>query len=344
MRASQTAPPMQPLVPRRLLPLLVNEGRGVGHALPRRRLLSLLAAGSTALSLGACDVWNLVGQPSAGSPGGSPLSIAALRLRRFPPSEIRLHTVAERHAAFTSYLMSYASDELRVTGMATIPTGPGPFPVVLLNHGYVLPSQYATGEGTRVMAYALAHRGYLTLATDYRGLGGSEDDTRFNLGARLEFVIDVLNLASAAQELPEARPGLIGVWGHSLGGELAVRAAAVNPWIGPVALWAPLSVWLDDLSDYYGVPTSRASQELRAALSAGNFLANLTGPVDIHQGATDRVVNPDWAPKLHTALGVAGVESNLYVYPEVGHLLNADAQTVVGNTVKFFQQALPVAG
>ena len=270
-RASQTAPPMQPLVPRRLLPLLVNEGRGVGHALPRRRLLSLLAAGSTALSLGGCDVWNLVGQPSAGSPGGSPLSIAALRLRRFPPSEIRLHTVAERHAAFTSYLMSYASDELRVTGMATIPTGPGPFPVVLLNHGYVLPSQYATGEGTRVMAYALAHRGYLTLATDYRGLGGSEDDTRFNLGARLEFVIDVLNLASAAQELPEARPGLIGVWGHSLGGELAVRAAAVNPWIGPVALWAPLSVWLDDLSDFYGVPTSRASQELRAALVAASL-------------------------------------------------------------------------
>lgn len=308
--------------------------------LGRRRLLSLLTA-STAWSLGACDVWNLVGRPDARSPGGSPLSIPALRTRQFPPSEIRLHKVAARHDDYTSYVMSYTSDDLHVTGMATIPTGQGPFPVVLLNHGYVLPSQYETGVGTRVMADALSRRGLVTLATDYRGLGGSQDDTRFNLGARLEFVLDVLNLAAAAREFPEAQPGRIGVWGHSLGGELAIRAGVVDPWIGPIALWAPLSVWIDDISDYYRVPTSRSSTDLRAALSAGNYLEGLTGPVDIHQGADDLAVDPAWASKLRLAMEEAGVASNLYVYPGVGHLLNASAQTVVRSSAQFLRRNLP---
>ena len=311
--------------------------------LARRRALGLLAGGVAAAALSACDIWNLVGRPDAQSPGGSPLSIPALRARAYPPSEIRLHKATTRHDAYTSYTMSYVSDGLHITGMATIPTGPGPFPVVLLNHGYTLPAQYTIGAGTRVMADALASSGYITLATDYRGLGGSQDDAQFNVGARLEFAIDVLNLGSAARELPEAQPGPVGAWGHSLGGELAVRAAAAQPWIGPVALWAPLSVWLDDLSDYYRVPTSTSSQQLRAALSAGNYLENVTGPVDIHQGENDMAVNPAWASKLHLALQAAGVTSNLYLYPGLGHLLTAGSQVVVRNTVEFFQRALPAA-
>ena len=309
--------------------------------LGRRRLLGLAAAGTSALAGGGCDIWSLVGQPDARSPGGSPLSIPALRTRRFPPSEIRLHRAAARHDVYTSYLMSYDSDGLHITGMATIPTGQGPFPVALLNHGYVLPSQYATGVGTRVMADALSQRGFVTLATDYRGLGGSQDDMRLNIGARLEFVIDVLNLASAAREFPEAQSGRIGIWGHSLGGELAIRAGVVDPMIGPIALWAPLSVWLDDISDYYRVPTSRSSDQLRAALSAGNYLEGLTGPVDIHQGAEDIAVDPAWGAKLRLALGEAGVASNLYLYPGVGHLLNASAQTVVRNSADFLRRNLP---
>ncbi len=323
---------------------LIPSARPTATAQPgfgRRRLLGLAAAGTSALAISGCDIWNLVGQPDARSPGGSPLSIPALRARRFPPSEIRLHRVAARHDAYTSYLMSYDSDGLHITGMATIPTGQGPFPVALLNHGYVLPSQYATGVGTRVMADALSRRGFVTLATDYRGLGGSQDDMRLNIGARLEFVIDVLNLAAAAREFPEAQRGLIGIWGHSLGGELAIRAGVVDPWIGPIALWAPLSVWLDDISDYYRVPTSRSSDQLRAALSAGNYLEGLTGPVDIHQGAEDFAVDPAWGAKLRLALGEAGVASNLYIYEGVGHLLNASAQIVVRDSAEFLRRNLP---
>ena len=322
-----------------------NPRRGItATVLPglrRRDLLGLLAAGTSALAISGCDIWNFVGQPDARSPGGSPLSIPALRARRYSASEIHLHKVAARHEDYTSYLMSYDSDGLHITGMATIPTGRGPFPVALLNHGYVVPSQYETGVGTRVMADALSRRGFVTLATDYRGLGGSQDDMRLNIGARLEFVIDVLNLAAAAREFPEAQRGPLGVWGHSLGAELAIRAGVVDPWIGPIALWAPISVWLDDISNYYRVPTSSSSNELRAALSAGNYLEGLNGPVDIHQGTDDLAVNPAWASKLRLAMEEAGVVSNVYLYPGVGHLLNASAQTVVRNSAEFLRRNLP---
>ena len=301
--------------------------------------------------LGACDAWSVIARGDERSPGGSPLSIPALMARKFKATEIRLDAVKERNEAYTSYLMFHESDGLRLTGMASIPNGRGPFPVVLLNHGYAHPSRYTTGSGTRVMSDILASRGYLTLASDYRGLGQSEDNTSINLGIRLEFAVDVLNLAAAAPSLPEAQTQPIGIWGHSLGGELALRAAAVDRNIGPVAVWAPMSPWIDDLATYYLLPAGESSKELRAALSTGNYLGQIQGPVDIHQGTADQVVDPAWATKIDRTLRSEGVTSTLHEYPDLGHLLDLDARTVVSSlyekvvspiskTAEFFDQTL----
>ncbi len=310
---------------------------------PRRRILGFVGASVAGTLLGACDAWSVIARGDDRSPGGSPLSIPALRARQFKATEIRLHAVTVRHETYTSYLMTHESDGLRLTGMATVPNGRGPFPVVLLNHGYAHPSRYKTGAGTRVMSDILASHGYLTLASDYRGLGESEDDTSINLGIRLEFAVDVLNLAAAAQSLPEAQTGPIGIWGHSLGGELALRAAAVNRDIGPVAVWAPMSPWIDDLATYYRLPAGESSKELRATLSTGNYLGQIRGPVDIHQGKADQVVNPAWATKIHFGLRSAGVSSNLYEYPKLGHLLDLGGRIVISSTAEFFDRTFRLA-
>jgi dipeptidyl aminopeptidase/acylaminoacyl peptidase len=304
----------------------------------RRKSLSLLATCAAGATLVGCDLWTTFGKPDGLSPGGSRLSIPALRVRTYGPGEIRLHDASIRRPTYTSYIMTYRSEELRVTGIASIPVGSGPFPVILLNHGYALPSRYETGEGTRVMSDVLASRGFVTLASDYRGLGGSDDTPSLNLGIRLEFAIDVLNLAAAARSLPEAQPGPIGIWGHSLGGELALRAAAVDRNIGPVAVWAPMSPWMDDLAAYYRLPASQSSQELRATLSTGNYLSQIRGPIDIHQGAVDQVVNPAWARKIHHALLSEGIRSTLHLYPDQGHLLDSGTRTVVSATTDFFEK------
>jgi len=314
--------------------------RGSGS---RRRFLQIGGAAALASALGACDVWSLASQPNTRDPGGSPFSINALRARTFGGSDIRLRRVIGRQSTYTTYLMTYTSDGLTITGVAEVPHGTGPFPVVILNHGYALPAQYETGAGTRAISTELASRGYLTLASDYRGMGGSEDDMLVNFGARLEFAIDVLNLVAAIPTLPEARRDVVGMWGHSLGCDIALRAAEVSSVVGPVSLWAPISAWMDDMAAYYRLPTTEESVRLRQTLSPGNYLSFLRGPVAIHQGEDDRVVRPAWAEKLHRALAAAGVPSTLSMHEGLGHFLDIAAQVVIEDTGEFFAQHLTPA-
>ena len=303
---------------------------------------SVLTAGAALLGVGAaaCDVWSMAGRATASEPGGSPYSIEALRGRTYAGGEIRLHQVIERAGTHASYLFSYPSDGLRITGVAEIPTSPGPHPVVVLNHGFVLPAQYQSGVGTRAISSELVRRGILTLASDYRGLGGSEDDGRFNVGARLEYGIDVLNLVASLPSLPEARNSVVGMWGHSLGSDVSLRAALVSPVVQPVALWAPVSGWISDFADHYGIPTSSRTAELRDAMSPGNYLQFMKGPVVIHQGTSDRAVPPEWAQRLYDAMYAAGVPAEITMHPGLSHYLDADAQIVVQATADFFVSAL----
>ena len=156
----------------------------------------------------------------------------------------------------------------------------------------------------------------------------------------LDFAIDVLHLVAAIPSLTGAHHERIGMWGHSLGCDLTLRAAEVDTRIQPLGLYAPLSAWAEDLSDYYRLPTSTSSEDLRHALSPGNYLHHLVGPVTIHQGKADRAVDPSWAVRLQNALVKAGVKSELTVHPDIGHFLTRAAHTIVTDTADFFDRTL----
>ena len=323
---------------------------GSGHhrqSSSRRSRRRVLQGGGLALAAGvaqACDAWSVVGKADDRYPGGSPFAIEALRARDYRAGDIRLHRTLNQRPSYTTYAITYRSDDLLLTGVATIPKSAGPHPVVVLNHGFMLPVQYDSGDGTRAMAAELSPRGFITLASDYRGHGGSEDDTRLNSGARLEFAIDVLNLVASIPSLPDAQHERVGMWGHSLGCDLALRAAEVDARVQPVGMWAPLSAWAENLVDYYRLPTLSSSKDLRHALSPGNFLNYLVGPVTIHQGAADLAVKPRWAARLHEALNEAGVESELTIHPGVGHYLTLNARRAVTATADFFERELLEGG
>ena len=57
-------------------------------------------------------------------------------------------------------------------GSCWCPTGKGPFPAVVLNHGYIEPSIYVTGQGLAREQDYLARAGFVVLHTDYRGHAG----------------------------------------------------------------------------------------------------------------------------------------------------------------------------
>jgi pimeloyl-ACP methyl ester carboxylesterase len=172
--------------------------------------------------------------------------VEGLRQRSYGEGEITILEVMEETANFTRYLFAYPSDGLRVTGMLNQPRGEGPFPVVILNHGYYPLDVYQTGNGSKLAADYLANRGFLTLAPDLRSHAGSDDaPNQFRAG----HVIDVLNLVPLAQKLPPAQPGKVGMWGHSNGGAITAKAMVVSDQLAAAVIYAPASSNIEE--DYW---------------------------------------------------------------------------------------------
>ena len=72
------------------------------------------------------------------------LTIADLAARNYGGGELRVEQTLATTSAFTRTLVTYPSDGLNVYGFMNVPQGEGPFPVVLVLHGYVDPSAYTT--------------------------------------------------------------------------------------------------------------------------------------------------------------------------------------------------------
>ncbi len=138
-----------------------------------------------------------------------PISLEALERADLVGGGLRLGKVRERTAGYTSYDVSYRSTTdgrgtrpLRITGVLNVPDGDGPFPAVVLAHGYIDPAVYERGQGmTRERGY-LAERGFVTLHVDYRNHADSDDDPRVDTAVRLGYTTDVIAAATGAEVVP----------------------------------------------------------------------------------------------------------------------------------------------
>ena len=107
-----------------------------------------------------------------------------------------------------------------------MPNGEAPeggWPAIVFNHGYIPPSVYRTTE--RYIAYVdqLARSGYIVFRIDYRGHDRSEGNASGAYGDP-GYTVDVLNALASIKQFPQANPERIGMWGHSMGGFLTLRA------------------------------------------------------------------------------------------------------------------------
>lgn len=106
---------------------------------------------------------------------------------------------AERH------LLSYSSDGLTINGFMDIPIGTGPFPVVLVLHGYVDEVGYQVENYTAGYAASFANAGYIAIHPNYRNYPPSDSGpNEFRVG----FAIDILNLIAIVKETA-GQPGLL---------------------------------------------------------------------------------------------------------------------------------------
>ncbi len=296
-----------------------------------------------------------------------PYTIEGLRARGYGQGEITIEGTLEQASGFTRYLFSYPSDGLRITGMLNRPVGEGPFPVVVLSHGFYPLDVYQTGNGTKLAADYLAARGFLTLSPDFRSHAGSDDAPNL---FRAGHVIDLLNLIPLAQRLPSAQPGRVGLWGHSNGGAITAKAVTISDQVGAALVYAPASLTIaEDYEFRVGRWRLRAGQapgrrsgvidrleiefpvtpeqapELYRQLSPLPYLAFVDAPVQIHWGTADETVPRKWPGDLLDGLRAAGKQVEYFEYPGQPHSFQgADNQRYLARMAEFFGAHLRPAG
>jgi len=165
-------------------------------------------------------------------------TIEGLRQHDYQGGDIHIRETLDENDSYTAYLIDYPSDGLTITGVMQIPKGDGPFPVIVMNHGFFSRSVYVSGDGTDRSSAYLAGHGYITIAPDYRSWGDSDIGASFFYSG---LVIDVINLINAIPSIPEADSERVGIWGHSMGGGITMKVLTI---LGNVGAGSPRPVKL----------------------------------------------------------------------------------------------------
>lgn len=289
--------------------------------------------------------------PSATPDPFAGLSIPSLRQEQYgQEGAIELLEQMELQPAFTRYRIRFPSDGLWVEGFMNVPVGPAPFPVVIVNHGYMPPQSYQTLTYTTKYADALARAGFLTIHPNFRNHRGSDEGPNpFRIG----YARDVLHLIPMAQRLPQADGGKVGLWGHSMGGGVTLRVLTISDQVGAALLYGSMSG--DEAKNYEAImrwsngeaarngslPNSPQEAALYAAISPLNYLAYVGAPLAIHHGVRDEQVPYAWSEELAARLDEVGRPYEFYAYPQQRHNFSGgDYDLFLQRTIDFFQQHL----
>lgn len=285
-----------------------------------------------------------------------PVSLPVFAQRTFSGTDFTVGKVLAENSAYTRYYITYKSGQLLISGIMNVPKGDGPFPVLILNHGYIDSGVYTNGRGLKREQDYLARRGYVVVHPDYRNHADSDDDPDAELSLRLGYSEDVINAIGAIKNagMPYVDTERIGMLGHSMGGGIAQNILVTRPdLVTAVVLFAPVSSdyrenfnrWTrrrqevaEKIVALYGTPTS--SPVFWANVSARTFFDKVETPVLIHHGTADKDVPIAWSEATVKALQNLGKEVTFYTYPGEPHEFTKAWPLVMQRTVQFFDTYL----
>ena len=295
------------------------------------------------------------------TPVPDPMSIIALRNREYPGSEITIVKELERGANYRRYYAYYLSEGYKIYALLTIPNGEKPeggFPAIVFNHGYIPPDVYKTTE--RYIAYVdqIARAGYVVFRIDYRGHDQSEGEATGAYGDP-GYQVDVMNALASLKQHPDVNPEKIGMWGHSMGGYLTLRAMVISDDIKAGVIWAgvvgsypdllynwrrtgaftpsPSSTgrgWRSAWIEKYGTPEQNPA--FWDSVSATSYLADLSGPLELHHGTADEDVPVEFPIRLAELGRQSGQIVNLYTYEGDNHNISNYFTQAMNQTIAFY--------
>ncbi len=280
---------------------------------------------------------------------GEEITIPYLRGLKITGSPITFEQELTDTVFYQQHLVSYMSEGNKIYGLLTIPNQEQPergFKAVVFNHGYIPPDSYRTTERYTAYVDYLARNGLVVFKIDMRGHGNSEGEATgsyFSPG----YTIDAIAALKSLQTLDFVDPQGIGMWGHSMAGNLVLRAMLIEPDVQAGVIFAGAVYSYDDFATY-GIdddtfrprPTPEGSEQPRRsqqifeaygrpdtqvdywrAVSLTENIEFLERPVQIHHAADDPVVSIQYSEGLAAVLLAGGKEYEFYTYEGGGHNL-----------------------
>ena len=140
----------------------------------------------------------------------------------------------------------------------------------------------------------------------------------------------------------------IGMWGHSMGGGIAARVMVLRPEVRAYVLFAPLSADAEDnfyelpqpeldwLSRTYGI--GRAASEIYQKISPLTYFSDVSAPVQLHHGTSDKAVPIEFSEKIFSTLQSLGKRVEFFSYPGEGHEFGEAWQVAAERALQFFDR------
>ena len=256
---------------------------------------------------------------------------------------------------------------MRINGLITIPKDEKPedgWPAIVFVHGYIPPQDYQTTKNYESYVDYLAKNGFVVFKIDLRGHGKSEGEAEggyYSSG----YVIDTLNAYNALLTSDFVNPEKVGLWGHSMAGNVIFRAFVAKKDIKAISIWAGAVYTYSDLSEYgisdnsYKPPSQESESRKKRNLlfeKYGNFdpnnefwmrvvptnyLGGLDGAVQVNHAVDDPVVSIEYTRNLSSVLLETTLKHEINEYSTGGHNISGSSfDKAMQNTVDFFKRTL----
>ncbi len=297
------------------------------------------------------------------------ITIPYLRAQKYE-SKLGQLTMQSENSTYWSYLTTYQSDGLKINALLTKPTGEMPdggWPAIVFVHGYIPPAQYST-TGAAYSSYVdyLASQGFVVLKIDLRGHGNSEGEAGGGYFGS-DYIVDTLNAYSALEKIDFVNPKKIGLWGHSMAGNILLRSVAVKPDIPVASIWAGAVFSYTDREKYgindasfqmgslspnrqnrrreliakYGEPSSKS--EFWQQVAPTNYINDLKGAIQLNHAVDDSVVDIGYSRDLDTLLDRTQIPHEFNEYSSGGHDIEGESFILsMERTVKFYKNNLQI--
>jgi len=277
-----------------------------------------------------------------------PYTIYNLRARPYGGGQIEMLKTLEENDIFTRYEIRYLSDGLKIYGFLNVPKGAGPFPIIIMLHGYWRSSMPTVLGYASDVADIFAAQGYIVLHPNMRGYPPSDDgDNLYRVG----LAVDVLNLialvkgqAGQSGPLENADPARIGLWGHSLGGGVAIRVATISEDIKAMVLYSAISG--DERKNaelFYGLTEEQIYQtemetppDVMAYISPLNYFDKINASVKLYHSLNDDVVPSAWAMETCDEMKANDIDIDCIYYITADHTFSSGFQTDFRDTMLDF--------